>query len=81
MKTASGFHYGIEYSLENLQKILDPVKFFRINRGHIINIDFIHDIITYSASRLLVMLRDEKEISNLIVSREKVSEFRQWLDK
>ncbi|HLF35751.1 MAG TPA: LytTR family DNA-binding domain-containing protein [Cyclobacteriaceae bacterium] len=81
MKTASGFHYGLEYSLENLQKILDPVKFFRINRGHIINIDFIHDIISYSASRLLVVLKDEKEIPNLIVSREKVPEFRQWLDR
>ncbi len=81
MKTSSGSHFGLDYSLENLQKMLDPVKFFRINRAHIINIDFIHDIITYSASRLQVVLKDEREVSDLIVSREKVSEFRQWLDR
>jgi DNA-binding LytR/AlgR family response regulator len=81
MKTVTMNNYDLDYSLDQLQKLLDPAKFFRINRTHIINLHFVSDIITFSANRLKVNLKGEKEESDLIVSREKVPAFRQWLDR
>jgi two-component system LytT family response regulator len=69
----------IDYKLEELENILDPKLFFRVNRTFIININSITDVIVYSNSRLKIIteVKAEKEI---IVSREKVSTFKQWFD-
>jgi DNA-binding LytR/AlgR family response regulator len=72
--------YPVEYSLDHLQKIIDPDKFFRINRNCIVNINSIRDIICYSSSRLNLKL-DKQPIDDLIVSKDKVSEFKKWIDK
>jgi DNA-binding LytR/AlgR family response regulator len=81
MKAVSGQHFALEYSLDQLQKMLDPKVFFRINRTHIININYVQDIIAWSASRLKITIRDEKDNPDLIVSRDKVSSFKKWLDR
>ena len=77
--TSQGKKFIIDYTLESLEGILDPTLFFRLNRTFIININAIRDVIVYSNSRLKVMLLNDigKEI---IVSREKVNEFKQWFD-
>ena len=77
--TSQGKKFIIDYTLESLEGILDPTLFFRLNRTFIININAIRDVIVYSNSRLKVMLQNDigKEI---IVSREKVNEFKQWFD-
>lgn len=69
----------IDYTLETLEELLDPKLFFRANRSYIININFIQDVVVYSNSRLKVVpsVRWEQEI---IVSREKVNEFKLWFD-
>ena len=69
----------IDYTLESLEGILDPGLFFRLNRTFIININAIKDVIVYSNSRLKVVAQNDvgKEI---IVSREKVNEFKEWFD-
>jgi DNA-binding LytR/AlgR family response regulator len=69
----------IDYTLENLEELIDPKIFFRANRSYILNIHFIQDVIVYSNSRLKIhpSVKWEQEI---IVSREKVAEFKQWFD-
>lgn len=69
----------IDYTLEGLEEILDPKVFYRANRSYIINISAIQDVIVYSNSRLKITpaIKWEPEI---IVSREKVSDFKQWFD-
>jgi len=69
----------IDYTLENLDEILDPKQFYRVNRSYILNIAAIQDVIVYSNSRLKITsnIKWEEEI---IVSREKVSEFKEWFD-
>jgi two-component system, LytTR family, response regulator len=69
----------IDYTLESLDEILDPKIFFRTNRSYIINISAIQDVVVYSNSRLKVtpLIKWEDEI---IVSREKVNEFKEWFD-
>ncbi len=69
----------IDYTLESLNEILDPTIFYRVNRSYIVNISAIQDVIVYSNSRLKITphIKWEPEI---IVSREKVSEFKEWFD-
>lgn len=69
----------IDYTLESLGEILDPKLFYRVNRSYIVHISAIQDVIVYSNSRLKITphIKWEPEI---IVSREKVSEFKEWFD-
>jgi DNA-binding LytR/AlgR family response regulator len=81
MNTSSGKIFDVDYSLDQLQKMLDPEKFYRINRNFIINITAITDIITWSTNRLKVKLTGGDENFEMIVSRDKVSDFKRWLDR
>ncbi len=76
----SGRSYDINYSLDQLETQLDPKQFFRISRKYIINIGAIQDIITYSSSRLKLIIKESNE-ENIIVSRRKINEFKKWLEK
>lgn len=76
-----GKDYDVDYSLEQLQNMLDPRKFFRINRECIINIDAIAQMHSYSSSRLHLTLKNQKESDIFIVSRDKVTLFKKWVDK
>lgn len=69
----------IDYTLEGLDEILDPKIFHRINRSYIVNISAIQDVIVYSNSRLKITSNIKWE-PEIIVSREKVSEFKEWFD-
>lgn len=81
MNTFSGKIFDVDYSLDQIQKMIDPEKFYRINRNFIINIAAITDIITWSSSRLKVKLAGGDENFEMIVSRDKVSDFKRWLDR
>lgn len=70
--------YLIDSSLEHLEPMLDPLKFFRVNRKFYININAIKDIISYSNSRLKLVLNSFSD-TEIIVSREKVKDFKNWI--
>jgi DNA-binding LytR/AlgR family response regulator len=74
-----GRDYAINYTLDQLEDLLDPAQFFRINRKFIVSFSAISDIISYSNSRLKVKL-NTNESDDLIVSREKVQDFKKWLE-
>lgn len=76
-----GKDYGIDYSLEQLESILDPRKFFRINRECIVSIDVITMMYSYSSSRLQLTLKDKEKSDLFVVSRDKVALFKKWVDK
>ncbi len=75
----NGRNYLIEASLENLESELNPEKFFRINRKVIVNIKGIEDIISYTNSRLELKIPNFSEFQ-VIVSRERVRDFKSWLE-
>lgn len=79
LNTFSGKCYGLEYSLDQLEQLTDPRNFFRINRKYLVNLKAIRDIISYSGSRLKLKITD-KDDDDTLVSREKVSEFKNWLE-
>ncbi len=81
LRTTTGKNYDIDYSLEQLEKLIDPEHFFRINRNYIINIDSITDMLSYSTSRLKLKLTNSTSDDELIVSRDKIRDFKRWMDK
>lgn len=70
--------YLLECTLEQLENELEPAKFYRVSRKFIVSIDAIKDIVVYTNSRLKVILPTYKE-DDIIVSRERVNDFRGWL--
>jgi len=80
LKTISGKIYDLDYSLEQLEGLIDPGAFFRINRAYIINIESITEMINYSATRLKIKLRNLEPNTEIFVSRDRLSTFKGWLD-
>ena len=77
---STGKTYDINYSLEQIERLVDPKQFFRISRKHIVNISAIFDIISYTSSRLKLKITNSKD-DDILVSRSKLTEFRRWLDR
>lgn len=78
--TSNQRRYILDYTLEQLTELIDPKNFFRINRKYIISMESIEDIVTYSTNRLKVKLK-QSDAMDAIVSRERVQEFKKWLDR
>ena len=72
-------NYLIDTTLEVLEQDLDSKNFFRISRKFIVPLKSIKEILMYSNSRLKVILPTYKE-DEVIVSREKVQEFKNWIN-
>lgn len=77
----NGNKFPVDYSLDKLETVLDPKNFFRLNRKVIVSIDSIAQIKPYSNSRLMLHLKDGHKAEELIISRERVPEFRQWAEQ
>lgn len=71
--------YPIEQSLGDLESQLNPKDFFRISRNSIVNLRHIENITTHSGSRYQLYIKGVEE--ELIVSRERVNDFKIWLEK
>ena len=77
--TTEGRNYLLDTTLEALENELEPETFFRINRKFYININAIKDIISYTNSRLQIKLNNFNE-DEVIVARERVKDFKNWLE-
>ena len=83
LQSTDGRKYVVDYTMEQLEGLLDPAQFFRLNRAYLARQAAIADIIHYTNSRLQTILKPappESE-SPVLVSREKVSVFKSWLDR
>lgn len=77
--TYNGQKLPLDYSLDQIEKMLDRNSFFRINRQFIIHIDAIKKIMTYYNSRLILQLNPDVD-TDVIISRERVADFKNWLE-
>lgn len=77
--TTDGRNYLLDTTLENLENEISPKQFFRVSRKFYVNIDHIKDIISYTNSRLQIKMNSFKE-QEIIVSRERVKDFKLWLE-
>ena len=75
LTTREGGEFLIDYSLDQLEDILNPLDFFRVNRQFIVKAEAIREIHTYFNSRLLLRLSPDTP-SEIIVSRDRVNHFK-----
>ncbi len=66
--------------MEDLDQSLDPVHFFRISRKHIIHVDCIAEVKGLISGKLEIKLTQPCD-HNLTVSRQRVKEFKHWLNQ
>jgi DNA-binding LytR/AlgR family response regulator len=72
--------YLIDYTLEELESLLDKHKFFRISRKVIVNADVIAEVKGLISTRLEVKLNQPCE-HELTISRDRSAVFKAWLDQ
>jgi len=77
--TTENRHLIIDQKMEVLENLLDPSVFFRANRSFIVHIEHIQDVLVYSNSRLKIIL-DKEFKREIIVSRDRVGDFKAWFD-
>ena len=72
--------YLSDFTLDDLMNQLDPTDFFRANRQFIVHIDFIQTVHKYFKGKLLVEM-EHFHGDQIIVSTEKATAFKQWIDQ
>ncbi|MEQ9009423.1 MAG: LytTR family DNA-binding domain-containing protein, partial [Ekhidna sp.] len=78
--TTSGKRFLVDFTLDKVEELLNANDFYRISRKFIVNIAFIKDIIAFTNSRLEIVI-DHFEDEQIIVARERVGDFKTWLDR
>ncbi|MBC5994960.1 response regulator transcription factor [Pontibacter sp. SD6] len=80
LQTHTGKRYAIDYTLDQVEQLVNPQLFFRVNRGYLVSLKAVRDIIAWSNSRLKLELHQPTPAGEVVVSREKVQAFKNWLD-
>ncbi|MDP1727145.1 MAG: LytTR family DNA-binding domain-containing protein [Bacteroidota bacterium] len=75
-----GKRYIIDHTLEELSQMLDPKNFFHLNRQFLCNIESIKSINSYFNGKLKVQLKPDVN-DEVLVSREKANDFKNWLNQ
>lgn len=80
VNTTDGKFYSMDYSLDKLLELLDPKQFFRINRSYVVSLSSIRSINQYPAGKLILELVP-KTNSEVLVSIDRITSFKEWLGK
>lgn len=70
----------VDYTLDKLQFLLDPKYFFRINRQYIIQVKAVRQVKPFLSNRLKLYIKEGAKEKELVVSRDRVKEFRNWAE-
>ncbi|HEX7902380.1 MAG TPA: LytTR family DNA-binding domain-containing protein [Chitinophagaceae bacterium] len=79
-KTSDNKKYVVDYTMDELEEMLDPEKYFRISRSFYVSVNSIDQIHDYFGNRLMLNLKPVVDKES-IVSREKVTDFKKWMGK
>jgi two-component system LytT family response regulator len=71
-------NYVVDHTIQELEQKVDPRKFVRIHRAILLNLDYVHELHTWFAGRMMVRLKDEKH-TELTVSRDRVRALKERL--
>lgn len=81
LHTFSGDRFILDYtSLEEIEELLDPKKFYRANRQYIVNIDAIGSIRLHENQKLTLKLKPPFK-TEIDISRDKAPAFKKWFDR
>jgi DNA-binding LytR/AlgR family response regulator len=78
IKTRNDQRYLVDYNLDDVGDSLDPTDFFRANRQFILGSQCIREVHSWFNGKMKVMIHPESE-EEVIISRERAREFREWL--
>ncbi|MEL7425140.1 MAG: LytTR family DNA-binding domain-containing protein [Bacteroidota bacterium] len=79
IRLGDGRKHVVDYTLEQLDSMIDPQHYFRVNRKYCVRLDAIQKATVYSNSRLKLHLPHLEKGEEVVVSREKVQPFKTWL--
>lgn len=79
-KTKDNKKYVVDYTMDELEDMLNPEKYFRISRSFYVSVESIDKIDDYFGNRLILQLKPEVD-KEALVSREKVTDFKKWMGK
>jgi len=79
-KTYDNKKYVVDYTMDDMEDMLDPERYFRISRSFYVSINSVDQINDYFGNRLILTLKPAVD-KEALVSREKVTEFKKWLGK
>src|SRR3990170_1822683 len=79
-KTYDNRKFVVDYTMDELEEMLDPDKWYRISRSFFVSVNSVEQIHDYFGNRLLLYLKPPTD-KEALVSREKVTEFKKWLGK
>ena len=79
-KTNDNKKYVVDYTMDELEDMLDPEKYFRISRSFYVSVGSIDKIEDYFGNRLILQLKPAVD-KEALVSREKVTDFKKWMGK
>lgn len=78
----NGEKYQVNFdTLDEVESMLDPAKFFRVSRQYIINIDAIDVVRPLEYSKLLIKLKAPNHKYEIDMSRDKAPVFKKWVDR
>lgn len=76
--TQNNSNYIIEHTLDQLESLLDPNQFFRVNRKYFVSLQACKQIYAWSNSRLKIEVEGVDD--EIVVARDRVNNFKEWLD-
>lgn len=79
-KTSDNKKFVVDYTMDELEEMLDPERYFRISRSFYVSIASIDKIDDYFGNRLMLQLKPAVD-KEALVSREKVTDFKKWMGK
>jgi DNA-binding LytR/AlgR family response regulator len=74
-----GRKYFSEKNIGEMEALLDQALFFRMNRQHLVNVNFIKAFRPYEKVKLLVDLEVPGMEKEIVISQENAVQFRQWI--
>jgi two-component system LytT family response regulator len=68
---ANGRRHCVDQTIADLERRLDPARFLRIHRSALVNVDWIHEVNSWFAGKVVLTLKDAQH-TQLTVARDRV---------
>jgi len=68
-------------TMDEIEAMLDPDKFYRVNRQYIVNIEIISRVWGLENAKLMLKLKEPYQAIEIDISRQKAPIFKKWLEK
>lgn len=75
---SDGRHHAVDQTIVELERRLDPRRFLRVHRSVLVNVDWIHEVNSWFAGKVMLLLKDPQR-TQLPVARDRVKDLKSRL--